>query len=365
MGHRTMMTAWWRWFRRPPPKVWGPSLYRSLFLALSPRGGGRGSNEHRTLFSFDRSTVDGGGVRREHRPGGCAATPKQAAKDATEGALEEIKEQNQTSSGSPPMQDLASNIVKGAAAELDRPETRAQLGRIVETTMRSAVGSAVGELGSPQWGRRQWEDSPRGFHVGPTPPAADSLAQFGPLGALGGKMAEGFTLGMSRQLQIELGSNGQGPLGQTMAGVMREATQAAISGVTQELAPTDCVGLDSRQCADRRVRDLSNSAAKGFVEGLGTALQLPLLAVAFGAGVVGALVLVLLLRLRRPCSLRPMQADPFAPPSSSFTPWFRAGLNRGDPEDRWSVATLWMAAAMIVPWVAFAVPVPRIHRGAM
>ena len=237
--------------------------------------------------------------------GGCATTPKQAAKGATEGALEELKDQNRDrSNGPPPMQDLASNIVKGTAAELDRPETRAQIGRIVETTMRSAIGSALGEFTNPQWGSPRWADAPRGFAMGPTAglTRADTgpLGQLGPLGSLGGKMAEGFTLGMSRQLQIELGPNGQGPLGQTMAGVMREATQAAISGATQELVPADCVGLDSRQCADRRVQDLSRSAAKGLVDGLGTALQIPLLAAAFGAGVIGALVMFLLLRLRRP-----------------------------------------------------------------
>ncbi len=239
--------------------------------------------------------------------GACGASPKQMAKGATEGALEEVKEQTQpgaNGNGPPPMQDLASNIVKGTAAELDKPETREQIGRIVETTMRSAIGSALGEFTNPQWGHQQrWGDSPRGFHVGqtagPTPPAGP-LASLGPIGALGGKMAEGFTLGMSRQLQIELGPNGQGPLGQTMAGVMKEATQAAIHGATMELVPADCVGLNSRECADRRVRDLSRSAAKGFVDGLGTALQIPLLVAAFGAGVIGALVVFLLMRMRRP-----------------------------------------------------------------
>src|SRR5688572_6146223 len=133
--------------------------------------------------------------------GGCAATPKQAAKGATEGALEEVKEQNRDrSNGPPPMQDLASNIVKGTAAELDKPETRAQIGRIVETTMRSAIGSALGEFTNPQWANQRWGgDSMRGFHMGPTagptPPATGpigQLGQLGPIGALGGKMAEGF-----------------------------------------------------------------------------------------------------------------------------------------------------------------------------
>jgi hypothetical protein len=237
---------------------------------------------------------------------GCGASPKQMAKGATEGALEEVKEQsNGRQNGPPPMQDLASNIVKGTAAELDKPETREQIGRIVETTMRSAIGSALGEFTNPQWGYQQrWGDSPRGFQVGqtagPTPSSGGPLASLGPIGALGGKMAEGFTLGMSRQLQIELGPNGQGPLGQTMAGVMKEATQAAIHGATMELVPADCVGLNSRECADRRVSDLSRSAAKGFVDGLGTALQIPLLIAAFGAGVIGALVVFLLMRMRRP-----------------------------------------------------------------
>jgi hypothetical protein len=235
--------------------------------------------------------------------GGCAAAPKQAAKGATEGALEEIKEQNQSRAhGPPPMQDLASNIVKGTVSELDKPETRAQLGRLIETTTRSAIGSALGQFTGGPWGDTRWGDSMRGFRGTPTPTVAATgpLGPIGPIGALGGRLSEGFTLGMSRQLQIELGPNGQGPLGQTVAGVMRQATQAAISGAAQELAPADCTGLDSRECTDRRVRDLSRSAAKGFVDGLGTALQIPLLIGAFVAGVIGALVMFLVLRLRRP-----------------------------------------------------------------
>ena len=73
--------------------------------------------------------------------------------------------------------------------------------------------------------------------------------------------------------------------------------KASGSGPAQERVPADCVGLE---CAERRVRDLSHSAAKGFVDGLGLALKIPLLAAAFGAGVLGALVVFLLLRLRRP-----------------------------------------------------------------
>jgi hypothetical protein len=201
-------------------------------------------------------------------------------------------------------QELASNIVKGTAAALDKPETREQLGRIVEIATRSAMQGALGEFTNSRGGER-WADSAQGFHMAPagtssTRLATGPLGPIGPVGILGGKMAEGFTLGMSRQLQIELGPNGEGPLGQTMAGVMRQATQAAISGATHELAPADCAGLDGRECADRRVRDLSRSAAKGFVDGLGSALQIPLLIGAFLAGVVGALVVFLLMRVRRP-----------------------------------------------------------------
>jgi hypothetical protein len=237
--------------------------------------------------------------------GGCAA-PKQMAKGATEGALEEVKEQSQQrpDGGPPATEELARNIVKGTAFQLDKPETREQFGRIIETATRSAVQGALGEFTNSRGG---WGDSGQGFHMGPpsssptsTRPAMGPLGPIGPLGMLGGKMAEGFTLGMSRQLQIELGPNGEGPLGQTLTGVMRQATQAAISGATHELAPADCAGLDGRECADRRVRDLSRSAAKGFVDGLGSALQIPLLVGAFLAGVVGALIVFLLMRLRRP-----------------------------------------------------------------
>jgi hypothetical protein len=236
-----------------------------------------------------------------------ACMPKQMAKHATAGAIEEVKAQNQARpEGPPPMQDLATNITKGTMTELDKPETREQLGRIMDTVMRSAMSSAMGELVNPR-GYPRWSDAAHGFRLGgmaPMIPPASHLSNpvesIGPLGMLGGKMAEGFTLGMSRQLQVELGPDGRGPLGQTMAGVMKEATQAAITGATQELVPADCAGMDSRECAERRVRDLSQSAAKGFVDGLGAALKVPLLLAGFVAGVACALVIFLLLRLRRP-----------------------------------------------------------------
>ena len=235
--------------------------------------------------------------------GGCVA-PKQMAKGATAGAIEEVKEQNRARpDGPPPMQELAGNIAKGTVAELDKPETREQLGRLVDTTMRTAVGSAMNALTRPQWGLR-WGDSQPGISLGPTfgpPPSGGTpVGPLSPAAAFGGKMAEGFTLGMSRQLQVELGPNGQGPLGQTMAGVIREATQAAITGATHELAPADCAGLNAQDCAERRMHDLSRSAAKGFVDGLGISLQIPLLVAAFAAGVIGSLIVFLLLRLRRP-----------------------------------------------------------------
>jgi len=236
----------------------------------------------------------------------CAATPKQAAKGVTEGALEEASEPTGgRDGGAPSIEKLAANVVKGVTSELDKPETRGQIGRVVEMATRSAIGSVVGELTAPPGTTQHWTDSERGFQLpsmgsASRPITSAALAgQMSPVVALSGRMAEGFTLGMSRQLQLELGPNGQGPLGQTMASVLKEATQAAISGATQELMPADCAGLDSRACAERRARDLSRSAAKGFIDGLGLAIQIPLLAGAFVAGLLGALVVFLLLRTRR------------------------------------------------------------------
>jgi hypothetical protein len=252
---------------------------------------------------------------------GCAATPKQAAKDATEGALEEASKPTAgPDGGAPSAETLAANIVKGVTSELDKPETRGQIGRVVEIATRSAIGSVVGELSAPQWTSQHWADSEHGFQLPSTaspsrPNTAAALGgpawagQMSPVVGLSGRMAEGFTLGMSRQLQIELGPNGQGPLGQTMASVLKEATQAAISGATQELLPADCAGLDGRACAERRARDLSRSAAMGFIDGLGLAIQLPLLAGAFVAGLVGALIVFLLLRTRRTVVMTTSGAD--------------------------------------------------------
>jgi hypothetical protein len=226
--------------------------------------------------------------------GGCA-TPKAVGKGATEGAMEEVREQSKPRGNEPPpVQEVASNVIKGTLVELDNPETRAQLSRIIGTATQSAVTSMLG--GNANYGDPR-NNAARGWGGGPTQfGAATPMMAMGPMGALGGRISEGFTLGMSRQLQIELGEDGQGPLGQSLAGVIKQATQAAVSGAAQELGPLagDCAGMDRQRCADMRVQELSRSAANGFVQGLGAALQLPLMVVAFASGLVIAIVAALL-----------------------------------------------------------------------
>jgi hypothetical protein len=236
---------------------------------------------------------------------GCV-TSREVGKGATQGVLNEVRNQSQpTREGPPPVQQVTENVVKGTLSQLDEAETRAQLRRIVGTTTRGAIDSVLGGL------------MLRGANGGPTWGGGPPSWSVSPVGALGSGFSEGFTLGLSRQLQVELGPNGEGPLGQTLTRVVEHASAAAVTGAVQHLAPmtsVECGGLDSKACADMRVYELSRSAANGFVSGLVAAFRLPLMILAFAGGFAVALIGALLLFRRRGVWVMP------AAPGSMGTP---------------------------------------------
>jgi hypothetical protein len=175
--------------------------------------------------------------------------------------------------------------VTGALAELDKPEGHAELARIMGAMTQGVLEAATGNR-NPDLG---WGGGPRA--------PADGL----PLAAFGGRFSEGFTLGMSKQLQSELGPTGEGPLAKSLAALSEQMSGAAANGIAQGLTPEigDCNGADRSQCAERRVQQLSRSAAVGFAQGLGAAISIPLFVVGIVVGLLAAFVLFGLVRLLR------------------------------------------------------------------
>jgi hypothetical protein len=227
---------------------------------------------------------------------GCATT---AGHGAVKGASSEIREQAQhPEQGPPPLEIASRNIVIGALDELQKPNRQAELERIMGVMTQGVLSSAAGSK-SPGLGWGGGPQSPAGLSLAPAPSfSADAL----PMAILGDRFSEGFTLGMSKQLQAEFGPAGDGPLAKSLATVTEQMSQAAATGFAQGLTPElgDCAGADRNQCTERRVQQLSRSAAVGFAEGLGTAFRLPLLIIGFVIGLIVAFVFFGLMRLARP-----------------------------------------------------------------
>jgi hypothetical protein len=227
---------------------------------------------------------------------GCAS---QAGRGAVKGAANEVREQAEhPEQGPPPLEIASRNIVIGALDELQKPNRQAELERIMGVMTQGVLASAAGNK-NPALGWGGGPSTPAPVQLAPAQSfSADAL----PIAALGGRFSEGFTLGMSKQLQAEFGPAGDGPLAKSLATVTEQMSQAAATGFAQGLTPElgDCAGADRSQCTERRVQQLSRSAAVGFAQGLGTAFRLPLLIAGFVVGLIVAFVFFGLMRLARP-----------------------------------------------------------------
>jgi hypothetical protein len=215
---------------------------------------------------------------------GCGST-QQVGRSAAKGALDAVKEQSRAPEhGPPPLEDVARNIIRGALNELDTARSQAQLGRVAASTTRGAVGPFVGPLPGLGWGGG---------------PVSGRSSNGGvPMASM---VSEGFTLGLSRELQAQLGPDGEGPLAKSLAGLTGQLSGAAATAVTQSLTTDlgDCAGADRARCADKRVQEMSRSAAVGFAHGIVDTINVVLLAAAFACGIVAALLFFFAVRLTR------------------------------------------------------------------
>lgn len=220
---------------------------------------------------------------------GCG-TSQRAGRGATAGALDEMRRQiaEARARNEAPMEQIARSAVRGSLGELGDPARQAEIAQVT----RFATDGALASLGL--------DEPRRGWGGGPAPDA---------LGLAGDRFSMGFTLGLSRQLQAELGPAGDGPLGRSFSGLARQVSGAMASGVVAEL-PLE-TGAAPSSHLDSRVYDISRSAAAGFADGIAGALRWPLLAASFAAGLLSALVLLSFTRRRFATSRdRPRVAAP-------------------------------------------------------
>ena len=214
---------------------------------------------------------------------GCAHA---AGGRAAAGAMQELesqRQQRQESGQAPLVEEAAGHVTRGALGELDTPERQEELSRIVAVATESALATVLGAQAGAAHG------------VGGGPPPSPEVPTV-PMSVLGQQFSTGFAMGLSRQLQLELGPVGEGPLGQSLATLTHEVSAAAVNGATSELAPSDpnCAGPNRQQCTDRRVYEMSKVAGGGFAEGLGRSLRVPEFVITFTAGFIAALLLALL-----------------------------------------------------------------------
>jgi hypothetical protein len=229
---------------------------------------------------------------------GCGAG-QNVGRGAGQGAVNEISEEAEhPRQGPPPMSIASKNVMIGALDELSKPERQAQLAQIMAALTKGGLSSAAG---TPPSGYG-WGGGPSNANPPTLAPAPSFSADAFPVATLGGRFSEGFTLGMSRQLQSELGPNGDGPLAKALTAVTEQMSGAAANGLAGGLTPDlgDCGGANRNECAERRVQQLSRSAAVGFAQGLGSTMRIPLLFVGFFVGLLVAFAIFGFVRLVRP-----------------------------------------------------------------
>jgi hypothetical protein len=166
--------------------------------------------------------------------GGCA---RHAASQATEGAINTLREQSAVNArpGELPAAALAGQAVDGAISHLQDPAHLAALEAVAGSTASRAMQRAM-------------------------------------------------TVATERL---------QGDLGAGMVETARKAALSATDGALHQIFP-GCPD-DDRRCLDRRITDLSRAAAAGFTRGIRDSLAIPALVLAFLAGAIVTMMVMMIL----------------------------------------------------------------------
>jgi hypothetical protein len=230
---------------------------------------------------------------------GCA---HEMGKQATEGAIESVKDEAQkggSSSKAPPaVAQATQGVVQGTLQQLDNPEQLASLRRIVAATVNQAVDSAYARFTGAGPSQAAMVRTASGTEPGGPSPGLDQPRRGSPLEVMTGQAARSFATSLSAELTRTLGSDGRAPVGPAMSGAIEAMAASASRGVAATLTEglPGCQGLSSEACADQRLQRFSQSAAVGFARGLRQALGWWALLAAFAGGMVVMAALVLTAR---------------------------------------------------------------------
>jgi len=170
---------------------------------------------------------------------GCA---ERIGKKAAAGAVAEMQRQAKASPDKPQMQSAGAKAVEGAVTELASPVEVARIEHMVSEAASAAATTAVADA--------------------------------------------------TRQLMLELGANGEGPLAVSFARTGERVSAAAVGSLGSELialAP-ECAGPDPLGCVEKRLQQTARATAASFSAGVRETLGWQLLLVAFGLGAGGGVL---------------------------------------------------------------------------
>jgi hypothetical protein len=193
-----------------------------------------------------------------------AACAARMGGSGTEAALEELRKE--PPEGSPQIARVLGNrSVHGALEALSSPEGLEQMSTIVDTAVTRALQSTL--------------------HGEPAAAARDELR------SVADRAAHDAVMAFSAELRAQLGEDGRGPLGTSLAGMARHASSSAVAGADEQLAALfpGCTGENRTACLEVAIHRVARAASAGFVEGAMGALPWRALALAFTLGVVSAM----------------------------------------------------------------------------
>jgi len=173
---------------------------------------------------------------------GCA---EHIGKSSTAGAIGEFERERAVADKDKSKQVLrvaGERAVEGAVAALDEPEQREAIQRLISDAVAAATAAAVREA--------------------------------------------------TTNMIAELGPEGRGPLGVSLARTSEQVSSAAVGGIGAELAGLipECNGPDRMDCIERRLQQTARTTAASFTSGVKESIGWHLLFIMFVLGAAGGVL---------------------------------------------------------------------------
>jgi hypothetical protein len=220
-----------------------------------------------------------------------SACAHRAGREATQGALAELQEQQAQANargGPPPSAIIAHNTIDGVMTALDTPEQQARIQRLVSLAVAAATKTVVADMSDQlAAASRTMVDSVSEQLAGATRNVVDE---------------------MTDQLIAELGPDGSGRLAVSLSQAgQRVATSVAggmvggvANGVNLQLDTLfpDCTGSNRAACLNDKLQQTARTTAASFSKGVHDTIGWQLLVAAFALGAAGGVIGSWLVSLR-------------------------------------------------------------------